>query len=129
MATYKYKVIALTLFVAICLFSLSIRIRLVDSYHVGDLMHFFSFAETLFGPNHFDYYARELESGAAFTYAHLPLFPYMLAPILAITQGLGYPDIWAIKSLVYFGISSYYNVIATYISAKRKAQSAKRNKQ
>lgn len=117
MATYKYKVIALTLFVAICLFSLSIRIRLVDSYHVGDLMHFFSFAETLFGPNHFDYYARELESGAAFTYAHLPLFPYMLAPILAITQGLGYPDIWAIKSLVYFADIAV--AVVLYILAMR----------
>ncbi len=101
-ATDKSKIFVATLFVVVCLLALSIRIRLVDSYHVGDLTHFFSFSETLFGRNHFDYYSRELESGAIFTYAHLPLFPYMLSPVLAVIQGLGYPDIWAVKVLVYF---------------------------
>ncbi len=65
----------------------------------GDVQHFFAFAETLFTARHFDYYASVADQ--AFTYAHLPLFPMLLAPVQRLFDALELDRILAVKVLVH----------------------------
>ena len=64
-----------------------------------DLKHFFEFAETAFSPSHFDYYAAV--ANRAYTYAHLPLFPMLLAPLHRLALYAGWEPIVMVKVLVH----------------------------
>ena len=65
----------------------------------GDLQHFFAFAEVLYTPDHFNYYASV--SDQTFTYAHLPLFPMLLAPLQRVFDAQGWDRILAVKVIVH----------------------------
>ncbi len=79
--------------------ALSLRIKRIDESLTLDVKHFIEFAETLFTGRHFDYYS--LVNGHEFTYAHLPLFPHVLAPILRLFRALGLEDLHAVKFVAY----------------------------
>ena len=65
----------------------------------ADLQHFFAFAEVAFTPAHFDYYASVADQN--FTYAHLPLFPLLLAPFHRLALLAGWDPVLAVKALVH----------------------------
>jgi hypothetical protein len=79
--------------------ALALRLKRIDESLTLDIKHFIEFAETLFTGRHFDYYAGV--SGHEFTYAHLPVFPHLLAPVLRLFRALGLDDLHAIKAIAY----------------------------
>ncbi len=81
--------------------AVAIRIRALetDNHIFYDLQHFYHFAETLFTADHLNYYASVVNQ--PFTYAHLPLFPMLLAPVLRLYGSLGWEPVFAVKTLVY----------------------------
>lgn len=75
-----------------------------------DLQHFFEFAKAAFSTAHFDYYASVADR--AFTYAHLPLFPYLLAPFYRLAVAAGWDPILMVKGLVYtFEIAAFALIV------------------
>lgn len=85
--------------VLVSVLAASLRFKRIDESLTLDIEHFIEFAEMLFTGRHFDYYA--LVNGHEFTYAHLPLFPYLLAPVLAVFRAGGLEDLYAIKAIAY----------------------------
>lgn len=79
--------------------ALTLRSLEGKTFLYGDLQHFFAFAEVLFTPEHFNYYASV--SDQKFTYAHLPLFPMLLAPLQRIFDAQGWDRILAVKVIVH----------------------------
>ena len=79
--------------------ALTVRSLEGKTFLYGDLQHFFSFAEVLYTSEHFDYYANE--SDQSFTYAHLPLFPMLLAPLQRVFDLQGWDRILAVKVIVH----------------------------
>lgn len=79
--------------------ALTLRSLEGKTFLYGDLQHFFAFAEVLYTPEHFNYYASV--SDQSFTYAHLPLFPMLLAPLQRVFDGLGWDRILAVKVIVH----------------------------
>ena len=79
--------------------ALTLRAFEGKTFLYGDLQHFFAFAEVLYTPEHFNYYASVADE--SFTYAHLPLFPMLLAPLQRIFDGQGWDRILAVKVLVH----------------------------
>lgn len=79
--------------------ALLVRFKRIDESLTLDVKHFIAFAEMLFTRGHFDYYAAV--NGNEFTYAHLPLFPHILAPVLRLFRALGLEDPHAVKVVAY----------------------------
>ena len=79
--------------------ALTLRSLEGKTFLYGDLQHFFAFAEVLYTPDHFNYYASV--SDQTFTYAHLPLFPMLLAPLQRIFDTQGWDRILAVKVIVH----------------------------
>ena len=79
--------------------ALTLRAFEGKTFLYGDLQHFFAFAEVLYTPEHFSYYASVADE--SFTYAHLPLFPMLLAPLQRIFDAQGWDRILAVKVLVH----------------------------
>ena len=79
--------------------SLWIRALEAQSHIFWDLEHFYQFAETLFTADHFNYYASVVNQ--TYTYAHLPLFPLLLAPVQRLYGAIGWEPVIAVKTLVY----------------------------
>jgi len=81
--------------------SVALTLRSLEgkTFLYGDLQHFFAFAEALYTPDHFNYYAGVSDQN--FTYAHLPLFPMLLAPLQRIFDALGWDRILAVKVIVH----------------------------
>lgn len=79
--------------------ALTLRSLEGKTFLYGDLQHFFAFAEVLYTPEHFNYYASD--SDQTFTYAHLPLFPMLLAPLQRIFDAQGWDRILAVKVIVH----------------------------
>ena len=79
--------------------ALTLRAFEGKTFLYGDLQHFFAFAEVLYTPEHFNYYASVADE--SFTYAHLPLFPMLLAPLQRIFDAQGWDRILAVKVLVH----------------------------
>jgi hypothetical protein len=77
----------------------SLRFKRIDESLTLDIKHFIEIAEMLFTSRNFDYYAAV--NGHEFTYAHLPLFPYLLAPVLGVFRAVGLEDLHAIKVIAY----------------------------
>lgn len=77
-----------------------------------DLQHFFEFAKAAFSTAHFDYYASVADR--AFTYAHLPLFPYLLAPFYRLAVAAGWEPILMVKVLVYIFEIATFALIVLY---------------
>ena len=90
-----------TLLVMLLVFALaaSLRFKRIDESLTLDIKHFIEFAETLFTGRHLYYYS--VVNGHEFTYAHPPLLPYLLAPILSIFRAVGLEDLHAIKAIAY----------------------------
>ena len=90
-----------TLLAALLIFVLaaSLRFKRIDESLTLDIKHFIEFAEMLFTGRNFDYYS--IVNGHEFTYAHLPLFPYLLAPVLAVFRAVGLEDLHAVKVIAY----------------------------
>ena len=65
----------------------------------SDLQHFYRFAEVLYTSRHFDYYASVADQ--SYTYAHLPLFPMLLAPLYRLYVALDWDPVLAVKTLVH----------------------------
>ena len=61
--------------------ALTLRAFEGKTFLYGDLQHFFAFAEVLYTPEHFNYYASVADE--SFTYAHLPLFPNAAGSVAA----------------------------------------------
>ena len=91
-----WTLLAMLLIAAIALI---LRLKRIDESLTLDIKHFVEFAETLFTGRHIDYYAGV--SGHEFTYAHLPVFPHLLAPVLRLFRSLGLDDLHAIKAVAY----------------------------
>ena len=81
------------------LIALSIRLSQRDGSLTEDLRHFYEFTEMMFSPDHFNYYAAVAQR--EFTYAHLPLVPYLLAPLMWASRQAGQPDLHSVKALIY----------------------------
>lgn len=79
--------------------ALTVRSLEGKTFLYGDLQHFFAFAEVLYTPDHFNYYASV--SDQSFTYAHLPLFPMLLAPLQRVFDAQGWDRILAVKVIVH----------------------------
>ena len=79
--------------------ALTLRSLEGKTFLYGDLQHFFAFAEVLYTTEHFNYYANE--SDQSFTYAHLPLFPMLLAPLQRVFDVQGWDRILAVKVIVH----------------------------
>lgn len=79
--------------------ALTLRALEGKTFLYGDLQHFFAFAEVLYTPDHFNYYAGV--SDQTFTYAHLPLFPMLLAPLQRVFDAQGWDRILAVKVIVH----------------------------
>ena len=79
--------------------ALSIRLPQLDRSLTEDLDHFYSFTDMMFSGGHFDYYATVAQR--EFTYAHLPLLPYLLAPLMWAFRQAGQPDLYSVKALIY----------------------------
>ena len=79
--------------------ALTLRSLEGKTFLYGDLQHFFAFAEVLYTPDHVNYYASV--SDQTFTYAHLPLFPMLLAPLQRIFDAQGWDRILAVKVIVH----------------------------
>ena len=79
--------------------ALTLRSLEGKTFLYGDLQHFFAFAEVLYTPEHFNYYASV--SDQTFTYAHLPLFPMLLAPLQRVFDAQGWDRILAVKVIVH----------------------------
>ncbi len=79
--------------------ALTLRSLEGKTFLYGDLQHFFAFAEVLYTSEHFDYYANN--SDQSFTYAHLPLFPMLLAPLQRVFDMQGWDRILAVKVIVH----------------------------
>ena len=79
--------------------ALTLRAFEGKTFLYGDLQHFFAFAEVLYTPEHFNYYASVADE--SFTYAHLPLFPMLLAPLQRIFDAQGWDRILAVKVIVH----------------------------
>jgi hypothetical protein len=76
----------------------------------ADLKHFFEFAEAAFSTAPFDYYASV--AGQAFTYAHLPLFPLLLAPFHRLAVTVGWEPILMVKGLIHtFEIATFALIV------------------
>lgn len=75
------------------------RVSQAKTFLYADLQHFFQFADTLFTARHLDYYQSVADQ--TFTYAHLPLFPMLLAPFQRLYLAAGSEPIFAVKTLVY----------------------------
>lgn len=90
--------------------ALTLRALEGKTFLYGDLQHFFAFAEVLYTPDHFNYYAGV--SDQTFTYAHLPLFPMLLAPLQRIFDAQGWDRILAVKVIVHtFEVATAWLVI------------------
>ena len=79
--------------------ALTLRSLEGKTFLYGDLQHFFAFAEVLYTPDHFNYYAGVSDQN--FTYAHLPLFPMLLAPLQRVFDAQGWDRILAVKVIVH----------------------------
>ncbi|MCY3959901.1 MAG: hypothetical protein OXG65_16640 [Chloroflexi bacterium] len=79
--------------------ALTLRSLEGKTFLYGDLQHFFAFAEVAFTPEHFNYYASV--SDQSYTYAHLPLFPMLLAPLQRVFDTQGWDRILAVKVIVH----------------------------
>ena len=79
--------------------ALTLRSLEGKTFLYGDLQHFFAFAEVLYTSEHFNYYANN--SDQSFTYAHLPLFPMLLAPLQRVFDAQGWDRILAVKVIVH----------------------------
>ncbi len=79
--------------------ALTVRSLEGKTFLYGDLQHFFAFAEVLYTSEHFNYYANN--SDQSFTYAHLPLFPMLLAPLQRVFDAMGWDRILAVKVIVH----------------------------
>ena len=79
--------------------ALTLRSLEGKTFLYGDLQHFFAFAEVLYTPEHFNYYASVADQ--TFTYAHLPLFPMLLAPLQRVFDTQGWDRILAVKVIVH----------------------------
>lgn len=79
--------------------ALSIRLPQLDRSLTEDLDHFYSFTDMMFSGGHFDYYATVAQR--EFTYAHLPLLPYLLVPLMWAFRQAGQPDLYSVKALIY----------------------------
>lgn len=79
--------------------ALTLRSLEGKTFLYGDLQHFFAFAEVLYTSEHFNYYANN--SDQSFTYAHLPLFPMLLAPLQSVFDAQGWDRILAVKVIVH----------------------------
>ena len=79
--------------------ALTLRAFEGKTFLYGDLQHFFAFAEVLYTSEHFNYYASVADE--SFTYAHLPLFPMLLAPLQRIFDAQGWDRILAVKVIVH----------------------------
>ena len=79
--------------------ALTLRSLEGKTFLYGDLQHFFAFAEVLYTSEHFDYYAGVSDQN--FTYAHLPLFPMLLAPLQWVFDAQGWDRILAVKVIVH----------------------------
>ena len=84
---------------AVLAVALRMRVLEAQNHILYDLQHFYRFAETLFTSDHLNYYASVVTQ--PFTYAHLPLFPLLLAPVLRLYDAFGWEPVLAIKTLVY----------------------------
>lgn len=79
--------------------ALTLRALEGKTFLYGDLQHFFAFAEVLYTPDHFNYYAVVADQN--YTYAHLPLFPMLLAPLQRVFDAQGWDRILAVKVIVH----------------------------
>ena len=79
--------------------ALTLRSLEGKTFLYGDLQHFFAFADVLYTPDHFNYYASVSDQN--YTYAHLPLFPMLLAPLQRAFDALGWDRILAVKVIVH----------------------------
>ncbi len=79
--------------------ALDARLDQIATHVYYDLKHFFEFAEFAFSPSHFDYYAAV--ANREYTYAHLPLFPLLLAPFHRLALYAGWEPIVMVKGLVH----------------------------
>ena len=79
--------------------ALSIRLPQLGRSLTEDLDHFYAFTDVMFSRGHFNYYATVAQR--EFTYAHLPLLPYLLAPLLWAFRQAGQPDLYSVKALIY----------------------------
>ena len=84
---------------AVLAVALRMRVLEAQNHILYDLQHFYRFAETLFTSDHLNYYASVVTQ--PFTYAHLPLFPLLLAPVLRLYDAFGWEPVLAVKTLVY----------------------------
>ena len=80
--------------------ALTLRSLEGKTFLYGDLQHFFAFAEVVYTPEHFNYYASVSDQN--YTYAHLPLFPMLLAPLQRVFDAQGWDRILAVKVIVHF---------------------------
>ncbi|MBM4438400.1 MAG: hypothetical protein FJ029_14500, partial [Actinobacteria bacterium] len=87
--------------VGLALLGIALGLRAVEgkTFLYADLQHFFQFAEVAFTRDHAEYYASVADQ--RYTYAHLPLFPLMLAPVVRVYRALGWEPILAVKTLVH----------------------------
>lgn len=92
--------------------ALDARIGQITTHVYYDLKHFFEFAEAAFSPSHFDYYAAV--ANRAYTYAHLPLFPLLLAPFHRLALHVGWEPIVMVKGLVHAFEVATVVLIAVY---------------
>ena len=96
---------------------LAARVTEAKTFLYADLQHFYRFAEVAFTSAHIDYYASVADQ--TFTYAHLPLFPMLLAPFYRLGALAGWEPIFVVKGLVHGFELSTVGLLVLY--ARRQA--------